>query len=163
MTSKHLGTRFDARVGTATERIARRITRRDAVRTAILTGAATVGAIAVGQVPARAAITCPQKCGPSPMCTSPACPTTSGCPSGKVLCKKPPSTCSACEYATGSWVHCHGYGRCGQGFTLCQDCHKSGSCYVCICLSGILCGQCCSPADVLAEYQRTQELNGAPA
>jgi hypothetical protein len=158
MTPRHLGARFDNRLGKGTERIARRITRRDAVRTAILTGAATAGALALGQVPANAAITCPDRCGPSPLCRAGSCPPTSGCPSGRSLCKKP--TCG-CEWTTGSWVHCQGYGRCGQGFTLCQDC-RSG-CSICICISGILCAQCCSPADVLAEHQRIQELAAAPS
>jgi hypothetical protein len=153
MTWKHLGTRFDAHVENGTERMTRRITRRDSIRTAILTGAAAAGAIALGQRPAFATITCPSKCGPSPICSS-GCP-YSGCPSGKVLCKKP--TCG-CEWSTGSWVHCTGYGTCHQGFTLCQDCHKSSSCYICICISGILCGQCCTKEDVLLEYQRIHEL-----
>jgi hypothetical protein len=152
MTWKRLGTRFDAHVESGAERMTRRITRRDTLRTAILTGAATAGAIALGQRPAFATITCPSKCGPSPICSS-GCPSTNGCPSGRSLCKKP--TCG-CEWSTGSWVHCTGYGNCHQGFTLCQDCQHN--CNICICISGIICGQCCKKEDVLAEYQRIQEL-----
>ncbi len=124
----------------------------------MLTGAATVGAIALGQRPASAAVKCGPKCGPSPFCTSPPCPNV-GCPSGKKLCK---NNCNGlCDHATGSWVYCSGYGRCGNGYTICQDCHKQGSCYVCICLSGIICADCCSSAEVVAEHQRIQELTGA--
>lgn len=161
MTWKGLGTRFDTRVEKGAERITRRINRRDALRTAILTGAATVGAIALGQRPAYATITCPDKCGPSPLCAAGSCPYT-GCPSGYVLCTDPPYECNGyCTYSSGSWVHCKGYGTCGYGYTLCQDCKPNNSCHICICISGVICGQCCTPAQVRAEQKRIQELAAA--
>lgn len=150
---KDIGTKFDARVGKGTERLARRVSRRDALRTAVITGATTVGALALGQRPAFATVRCGPACGPSPRCSS-GCPLTSGCPSGRVLCTKKAGFRCTCEWATGSWVYCSGYGRCGQGFTLCQDCIPTHSCGICICLSGILCGQCCSPTDVVEEIRR---------
>lgn len=156
MTSKDLGKRFDARLGKGSEGFTRRISRRDAARTAILSAVATAGALALGQRPAFATVTCPDRCGPSPRCSS-GCPSPTGCPPGRSLCKAP--TCG-CEWTNGSWVHCQGYGTCGHGFTLCQDCHNS-SCNICICISGILCGNCCSPADILAEQERLQKLAAA--
>lgn len=149
MTWKELGTKLDEQVGKGTERITRKITRRDALRTAMLTGAATVGAIALGQRPALASVKCGPPCGPSPFCSG--CP-NQGCPSGKRLCK---NNCHGlCNWPHGFWVYCTGYGKCGQGYTICQDCHSEGSCNVCICLSGVICADCCSAADVLAEQQR---------
>lgn len=158
MTSRRkFSTPFDEQIGRGTEWITRRIDRRTALRTVMLTGAAAVGAMAVGEMPASAAITCPQNCGPSPMCKFGTCPSL-GCPSGYSLCKNPPTSCSGyCEYSTGSWVHCTGYGTCGNGYTLCQDCKPTNSCSICICLSGIQCGSCCKPADVRADQIKIQK------
>jgi len=162
MTWKDLGTKFDAQVGRGTERLTRRISRRDALRTAMLTGAATVGAIALGQRPALAAVTCGPKCGPSRFCSG--CPNV-GCPSGMKLCKNncKVGTHRLCDHGSGFWIYCTGYGRCGQGYTICQDCHSSGCSDVCICLSGIICADCCSAADVLAEHQRILDSADAAA
>ena len=156
---KNIGSKFDAQVAKGTEQVARRIHRRDALRTAVLTGAATVGAVALGQTPAFATITCPARCCCSPFCSG--CPATSGCPSGHHLCTKPSVCGSVCEWSTGSWVHCQGYGKCGLGFTLCQDCKPTNNCNVCICISGVLCAQCCKASEVHAEYQKILERAGS--
>lgn len=159
---KSPGRRFDSAVGGATEHLARRITRRDALRTTVLSTAAVAGSVALGRRPAFASVTCPDPCGPSPFCTSLGltCPNT-GCPSGRTLCTKKTGFRCTCEWATGSWVHCQGYGNCGNGYTLCQDCIPSSSCSICICISGVICGQCCSPADVLNEHRKIEELAAA--
>lgn len=160
---KELGARFDARLGRGAERIVRKIDRRTALRSGILGGAATIGAIVLGQNPASAArpnsVRCPQECGPSPLCSS-GCPQgvgQAGCPPNHTLCKKP-SVCGnkACDYYDGSWVHCEGYGPCGMGYTLCQDCKPNGNCHICICISGVACSGCCTPSDVIAEQRRIQ-------
>ena len=49
------GERFDARVGELAERIARRVSRRDAVRGVLLGGTAGLASLAVGERPAEAA------------------------------------------------------------------------------------------------------------
>lgn len=157
---KEFGRRIDARVGRGTEKAGRIVNRRAALRTAILTGAATVGAVALGQRPAFAKVTCPDACGPSPLCAH-GCPTL-GCPARHSLCKHPPTSCGGlCVYSTGTWVHCTGYGKCGHGFRLCQDCKPRHSCNICICISGVLCADCCTPYDVRVERERVQGVIAA--
>jgi hypothetical protein len=152
MSWRELGTKFDDRVGRGTDRIARRTSRRDVLRTAVLGSVAAAGAIALGQRPALAAVHCKAPCGSgggSPRCSG--CPSL-GCPSGMKLCK---NNCHGlCPYPHGTWVRCTGLGRCGKGYTVCQDCHSEGSCNVCECESGIQCADCCSSADVQAERRR---------
>lgn len=165
MTRRQRGAGIDGRIAARAEWVTRRIDRRTALRSAVLTGATTLGAMALGQRPAFATITCPDSCGPSPLCVDQGkvCPSY-GCPSGYSHCKKP-SVCGdrLCNWSSGQWVHCQGYGTCGYGYTVCQDCKPSGSCNVCICISGCLCCNCCSPSDVVAEQQRLQELEAATA
>ena len=120
---KELGKRFDERVGRGTEKAGRILNRRSALRTVVLTGAATVGAVALGVRPAFASVTCPEACGPSPLCSH-GCPSV-GCPSG---------------------------------YTLCQDCKPNHSCDICICVSGIICRECCTPRDVREEQERLRKL-----
>jgi hypothetical protein len=160
MTWKDLGTKLDEQVGKGTERITRRITRRDALRTAMLTGVATVGAIALGQRPALASVRCGPPCGPSSFCSG--CPGL-GCPSGMRLCKNncKVGTSRLCDHGNGHWIYCTGYGRCGQGYTICQDCHTEGQCNVCICLSAVQCADCCSATDVMAQQQRLLDMAAA--
>ena len=157
---KELGKRVDERIGRGTEKAGRILNRRSALRTVVLTGAATAGAVALGVRPAFASVTCPEACGPSPRCSH-GCPYV-GCPSGHTLCRHPPTSCGGyCVYSTGTWVHCTGYGKCGQGFTLCQDCKPDHSCDICICVSSIICRECCTPRDVRAEQERIRKLLAA--
>jgi len=157
---RELGRGLDTRVGKGTEKVARAINRRAALRTVILTGATTAGAVALGQRPAFASVTCPEKCGPSPICSS-GCPNL-GCPPSHSLCKHPPTSCGGlCVWSTGTWVHCTGYGKCGQGFKLCQDCKPTHSCNLCICVSGVLCRDCCTHHDVLTEQKRIEAVIAA--
>lgn len=153
-----VGGGMDAQIGQAAEWVTRKIDRRTVLRAGMLSGVATIGALALGQRPARAT-NCGPVCGPSPRCSE-GCPSL-GCPAGHTLCKKPPSTCRDCTYSSGSWVRCTGLGACGNGYTLCQDCVPTGSCSVCTCESGVRCGNCCSPADVQAEQQRLREFTAA--
>lgn len=157
---RQLGSRIDTRIGRGAEKAGRIVSRRAALRTAILTGASAIGAVALGQRPAFARVTCPERCGPSPLCAH-GCPDL-GCPPYHSLCKHPPRSCyGLCVYATGTWVHCTGYGRCRRGFRLCQDCKPHHSCDICICVSGILCRDCCHQRDVLAEAERIQQMIAA--
>jgi hypothetical protein len=88
------------------------------------------------------------------------CP-SNGCPSGYLVC--PSSTgCRNCTYTGGYWVAQNGLGRCGGGYRLCYDCHRSGSCTVCTCLSTILCTGCCLAEDV-QESLRQQAAAAAAA
>lgn len=152
-----IGREVDARIGRMTEKAVRVVSRRAALRTAILTGAAAAGAVALGQRPAFAAVRCPERCGPSPLCSH-GCPAL-GCPRHHRLCKHPPYSCGGlCVWSTGTWVHCTGYGKCGQGFTLCQDCKPSHSCDICICVSGVVCKDCCTAADVHAEREKMLDV-----
>ncbi len=158
---KRLGASVDTGVGKGTERLGRFVSRRAALRTAVLTGATALGAVALGQRPAFAAVRCPAYCGPSSHCPKRICPEV-GCPVGHHLCKvvNGHNPCPGlCEWPTGSWVHCVGYGKCGHGFSLCQDCKPDHGCAgFCICVSGVLCRECCSPADVRAEQRRVRDI-----
>lgn len=154
---RDLGRRIDTRIGQGIERAGRAVSRRAALRTAILTAVTAAGSAALGQRPAFARIHCPDRCGPSPRCRH-GCPKL-GCPPHHSLCKHPPRSCGGlCVWATGTWVHCTGYGKCRRGFTLCQDCKPHHSCDICICVSGILCRDCCHPRDVRRERERIRRL-----
>src|ERR1700680_1248948 len=158
MTWKRFGAEFDTRVNNVAERATRRITRRNALRTAVVGGAAGIAALSIGQSPASAIAF---DCGPTRRCGG--CP-TNGCPGGYSLCKgSSTSTCFnyqgyRCEWPSGYWVAARGGGRCNEGFYICYDCKGPGGCYDwCTCLSGLLCGKCCSRADVRQEQKRIQE------
>lgn len=155
MSWKEEETGLDSSVGKLVETVHRRISRRNALRTAVIGGVGTFASLAVGQSPAGA-ISC--DCGPSPRCSSGQ--GGDGCPSGKSLCKKP--TCS-CEWTSGYWVACTGFGLCKNGYELCYDCHSSGSCTICTVLSGIYCSGCCSATDLREEQHRIQESLRAQA
>jgi hypothetical protein len=140
-----------------TERISRRLSRRDALKTAVVGGAAGIAALTLGQLPAQALTF---DCGPTRRCNG--CP-ANGCPSGYSLCKgSSTSNCFnnqgfRCEWPGGSWVAARGGGKCGEAFYVCYDCIGSSGCPGwCTCLSGQICGQCCTPADVQQEWKRLQ-------
>lgn len=148
--NKSLGKRFDKQVSNATDFTARRITRRESLKRLVRGSAVVAAGVAVGSLssikPAMA-VTC--SCSPPHGRYCSGCP-YNGCPSGG-------SICYDFYPGTGSWVACSGFGRCHQGFYLCYDCNtRSGHCY-CGCKTGLLCGQCCSPADVKAEMGRLQQ------
>lgn len=161
-----MGEKLDTRVGSIAERINRRMTRRNALRTAVLGGAAGIASLALGQSPALA-VTC--DCGPTYRCGHYGypCPNT-GCPSGYSLCKNSSTAyCSCdqghynrqgycCEYSSGQWVACSGLGH-GYGYELCYDCLGPGHCADwCTCLSTCICCQCLTPQDVRQEHKRLQ-------
>lgn len=167
MTIKSAGDKLDDAIGGLAERVSRRLTRRAALKSAIVGSAAGIAAIALGQQPAMAAL----DCGPTVNCGyyGKTCP-FAGCPSGYSLCKYP--SCNYpnqnwqgynCEYSSGYWVAGSGYGNCHNGYYLCYDCVGSGGCYDwCTCLSGLICGQCCTPSELKEEQKRLQqELAGA--
>jgi hypothetical protein len=158
MTWRHLGESFDARVGSMAERTARRMTRRNALRTAVVGGAAGIAAVTIGQMPASAN-SCTSNCGPTPRCSG--CP-ADGCPSGYSLCKgSTTSNCFneqryRCEWPSGQWVACTGLGH-GYGYEICKDCKGPGGCTEwCTCLTNCICCQCLAPADFKAEQLRMQ-------
>jgi hypothetical protein len=169
-----MGERIDAGVGGAVEKMARRLSRRDAMRTAVIGGAAGVAALALGQRPALA-VTC--DCGPTVHCShykNRHCPSGAGCPTGYTLCKNSSSAyCSCeqghynwqgfcCEWSAGSWIACSGLGK-GHGYEVCSDClGPGGECtYWCTCLSSCICCDCTTAKDVKEEHKRLMALGSS--
>jgi hypothetical protein len=162
MSWKQAGERFDARIADLAERTARRVSRRNALRSVLIGGSAGIAALAVGERPALAA-DC--RCGPTRRCSG--CPEV-GCPHGYELCKGSfTSDCFnsqgyRCEWPQGTWIACMGVGK-GYGYRVCYDCiGKSGCKGWCTCLSECVCCHCQTVADVRAEQHRIQ-LTGLPA
>jgi hypothetical protein len=147
------GERFDARVSLLSEQATRWMSRRAALRGAVLGTVVGVGAVAMGKVPAFAAPpTChaggPYDCGPTYRCDhwGDSCG-IHGCPTNRSyrLCKSsgpcgPNGTHNTqnepCVYASGYWVACTG-GNCGRNSSrLCLDCYVPGDCrHWCTCIS----------------------------
>jgi len=153
---RRAGQQFDNRVGEIAERVLRRVSRRDALRNALIGGATGVAALAVGERPALAD-SC--VCGPTKRCEG--CPHY-GCPKGHWLCKGSyTSDCFnrqgyRCEWPTGTWIACSGLGN-GHGYRVCHDCIGKGGCnYWCTCLGDCVCCHCKTAADVKAEQLRIQ-------
>ena len=117
MAWRQLGSSFDARVSQMTERAARKMARRNILRTVFVGGAASIAAISIGETPALAA-DCAGACGPTPRCHR--CRPTE-CPHGYVLCKGSPwGDCFnkegyRCEWPKGLWIACTGLGH-GYGY-----------------------------------------------
>jgi|SRR5215469_8325433 len=165
-----LGDKFDRSVGRVTERVNRRLTRRDALRTAVLGGAASVAAVTLGQKPALA-VDC--QCGPTPRCNrydSSPCPKTPGCPTGFKLCKnRSDQFCSCinghgntagscCLWSSGNWIACTGLGS-GHGYKVCSDCVRHNGCSRwCTCLSNCVCCTCTTAEDIRREQLRLSAL-----
>jgi hypothetical protein len=150
------GARIDDRIGALTERVARRMSRRDALRRVIIGGTTGLAAVAAGQSPAQAS-TC--VCGPTRRCSG--CPDV-GCPPGHHRCKGSFSgNCFnyqgyRCEWPQGTWIACMGLGR-GLGYKVCYDCIGATGCVDwCTCLSDCICCGCRGAADVRAEQHRLQ-------
>jgi hypothetical protein len=151
------GTRLDARIGGVAERAARRLSRRDALRGAMVGGTAGIAALSLGQRPAEAAQVC--HCGPTRRCSG--CPGT-GCPKGHHLCKgSVTSSCFnnqgyRCEWPNGTWIACMNMGN-GYGYKVCYDCIGASGCKGwCTCLSQCVCCQCKTVTDLRGEQQRMQ-------
>jgi hypothetical protein len=172
-----LGQKFDSRIARLSEGLARRISRRDALRTAIVGGASGIAALTLGQRPALAQ-TC--YCGPTYRCNDYGHDCHNyGCPTGYELCKNASDYyCSCaqghfnrqgycCEYTAGTWVACGGLGK-GYGYELCYDCIATGKGDAghgntkdrctdwCTCLSACICCTCTSPDQVRSELSRVQ-------
>jgi hypothetical protein len=166
MTRKQLGESFDTRVARVAEWAARRVSRRNALRTVILGGAIGVSELAVGQSPAWADA-CTSNCGPTRRCSG--CHPYR-CPTGYSLCHGSfTSNCFnnqgyRCEWPAGEWVACTGLGKHHHGIRICLDCiHGKTSSDAacdgwCTCLTECLCCHCTTAADVKAEQQRMMSL-----
>ena len=159
MSRKNLAASVDARIAAMTERVVRRMSRRDALRSAVVGGTAGVAALALGQLPAQAA-TC--TCGPTRRCAH--CPGL-GCPSGYHLCKGSfTSSCInkqgfRCEWPSGTWIACMNIGK-GYGYKVCYDCINASGCKNwCTCLSECICCQCETARDIRAEQRRIQSAD----
>lgn len=166
---RDVGNKLDDQVAGIAERLVRRLSRRDALRTGVLGGAGAVAALAIGERPASAT---PRGCycGPTYHCHhwGNSCP-DHGCPrDGFVLCKNDGSYCSCrggghntqgycCEYASGYWVACSGLCK-GYGYRLCYDCKRASCTYWCTCVSAINCCNCTGPEDFRKEQARVQAL-----
>jgi hypothetical protein len=153
-----IGDRLDANVGALAERVARRVSRRTALRSAVLGGAASLAAMAIGEQPAMAEVC---HCGPTRRCDGCA---GVGCPEGYRLCKgSGTSDCFngqgyRCEWPQGTWIACMGMGK-GYGYKICYDCIGHGGCADwCTCLSECVCCACKTADDVRAEQHRIQAL-----
>jgi hypothetical protein len=152
------GEGMDARIGRAAERAVRRLSRRDALRGAVVTGTAGLASASLGQRPVRVkADFC--DCGPTRRCHD--CPGT-GCPPGYHLCKgSSTSGCFngqgyRCEWPSGYWIACMNIGN-GYGYKVCYDCKGPGGCEGwCTCLSQCVCCECENVHDLRAEQQRIQ-------
>ncbi len=145
----------DERIGAITERVVRKVNRRDALRRVIAGGTTGLAALAVGASPAEAAVIC--DCGPTRRCAH--CPGV-GCPPRHHLCKGSfTSNCFnsqgyRCEWPSGSWIACMNLGK-GLGYKVCYDCIGSGGCRDwCTCLSACICCGCSTPADIKAEQRK---------
>jgi hypothetical protein len=159
MSIRRLPGSVDARIGTMAERVVRRISRRDALRGAVIGGTASVAALVLGQRPASAA-TC--RCGPTVRCAD--CPGV-GCPTGYSLCKGSlTGSCFnnqgyRCIYPHGEWIACTGLGS-GFGYRVCYDCiGKAGCSGWCTCQSECICCDCDTARDVRAEQHRLQAID----
>lgn len=157
MSLRASGARVDDLMAALTERVARAVNRRDALRRIVLGGSAGLAALAVGVSPAQAS-TC--VCGPTRRCSN--CPGV-GCPPGRHLCKGSfTSNCFnrqgyRCEWPQGSWIACTNLGK-GLGYRVCYDCIGATGCIDwCTCLSECICCGCKTPADVRAERLRLQQ------
>jgi hypothetical protein len=160
------GASLDTRIGGVAERAVRRLSRRDALRGAVVGGTAGLAALSLGQSPAEArakAKVC--VCGPTRRCSG--CPGT-GCPHGKHLCKgSTSSNCFnrqgyRCEWPNGTWIACMNIGN-GYGYKICYDCiGKSGCKDWCTCLSQCICCHCMTVTDLRAEQHRIQSEAALP-
>ncbi len=161
MAWRQFGSSFDARVSQMTERAARRMSRRNILRTVFVSGAASIAAISIGETPALAA-DCAGHCGPTPRCKG--CRPTE-CPHGYILCKGSPSgDCFnkegyRCEWPRGLWIACTGLGH-GYGYKICKDCIFRHRCRDwCTCLTECVCCHCKTAADFKEEQYRIQMLS----
>jgi len=154
---KRQGASLDDRIGALTERVARRMSRRDALRRVVIGGTTGLAALALGESPAQASACV---CGPTRRCSG--CPEV-GCPAGQHLCKSSfdGGNCFnyqgyRCEWPQGTWIACMNLGK-GLGYKVCYDCIGAAGCRDwCTCLSGCICCDCASQADVRAEQRRLQ-------
>ena len=106
MAWRQFGSSFDARVSQMTERAARRMSRRNILRTVFVGGAASIAAISIGETPALAA-DCAGHCGPTPRCRAAGLPnarTATSC------AKDRPAATASTKRATGA----NGRGGCGS-------------------------------------------------
>ncbi|MGI8447987.1 MAG: hypothetical protein ACR2MP_12570 [Streptosporangiaceae bacterium] len=166
---KKLGAGLDTHISDISEQAARRLSRRGALRAAVVSSVAGIGAVALGQAPAMATEKCSKglQCGPTKRCSG--CGGASnGCPSGYHLCKSsgecaygkknPNKQGYYCEWASGSWIACNGAGTSGAGYYVCYDCVDQGCSGWCTCLSGCICCKCTTAAELKAEQKRQQML-----
>jgi hypothetical protein len=149
--SSRMGDQVDRGIGVVSEKATRWMTRRAAMRSAVIGAVAGIGAVALGQTPAFAAPNCSSgvDCGPTPSCNNfTFCGGGSGgCPSGYSLCKLS-GPCGTgkkknrwgfwCEWSSGHWVACNNCSGSGT-YRLCLDCvGPSGCSGWCTCVSPCL-------------------------
>lgn len=169
---KQIGAGLDAHIGDISERATRKMTRRSALRTAVVGGVAGMGALALGQAPAFGAVekcTKGMDCGPTRRCSG--CGGgSSGCPSGYHLCKSSGSCAPGknpnkqgffCEWPGGSWIACQGAGKFGHGYYLCLDCVDQGCSGWCTCISSCICCNCTTAAELRNEQKRLNALSAS--
>ena len=136
------------------ERLARRISRREAVTTFAKGAAGSVAAFTLGDFirPSKAYASHAECCFPFGYCGVHLCPSANSCPSGWTVCRS--TDCSACPYSDGDWVstQCSPCGPGALSYRMCRDCRKNGCADKCTCVTSCLCSNCTTPAEVV-EFQ----------
>jgi hypothetical protein len=144
----------DRHISVATEGLARRLNRRQALLRGFKGVATATAAVSAGSlVNARRAFadelhTC---CNPYGVC--PSNPANGGCPSGLAVCKT--SSSCHCAYSSGYWVspNCSPCSHGSGSYRVCTDCHRTGfpcAGHLCTTLSACQCTGCDTPAQVKA-------------
>lgn len=151
--------KLDSSVSQRSERLARGMTRRQAVFRFMRGTGGALAAISVGGLATAAAAYADCPCGPTPSCGSKygrSCPDGSTgryCPTGFSRCER--AACgSSCPYTDGQWT----CGPCGPGrysYYVCTDCRPStSSCSHCTCRSQCFCTGCNTPSQVAADMEQ---------
>lgn len=148
---------FDKNVSVLTESITRKIARRKLIGTTIKGLFATSAALTFGQLinvkqAFAASCTCDNNWTTGHLCSG--CPSSANCPSGCTVCTTTQSCGGWCNYSNGRWTSCTGQGTCGVGYKICTDCICPSCSNRCTCLSGCVCCNCCTHAEVEAEMKR---------
>jgi hypothetical protein len=133
----------DQRLNILAESVARRLTRRRILATAVKGAFAAVAGVAAGvgltAMDVEAACTCEWAQGRNCNSSTSTCPYNGGCKPGYSICTSADWCSGWCPYTYGSWTSCSGLGG-GLGYKICTDCKSNtrGCGFLCTCLSGCI-------------------------
>lgn len=136
----------DKQISIWAESIARLMQRRKFLAQGLKGVGAAAAAIAIGSfagVRHAFAQTCTCDWAFSGQCTGSG-PYEDDCPSGCTICTSSDNCSGWCNWSSGAWVSCNGFGSCGNGYRMCIDCKCPNCSDVCTVLTGIICGNCCT-------------------